>query len=370
MNAGNCAAYEFQLSCRTVFGRGCIDSLGRQVRSLGTAPPGELMLVLCRDSAWCEEPGGRIRASLAQAGDEREPRLQVYDRVIPNPTLGCVREGVALYRRWGAEGIISLGGGSALDAGKAIATEAGARLLVSVPTTAGSGSEASPWAVIEDVRSRRKLSLRCRTPDLALLDPELTMSMPERLTLFTGIDAFAHALEAYLSPRACAVTDALALSAVRLIGESLPVVLGRPRDLGGRAGMLEASFLAGAAMMHCGLGLIHAIANTMGGYYPRLVHGQVVAHLLGPVARFNRRACGARLARVAGSLRGVQDVCEREYARLGLGRLSVREEDIPELASRSAENLNSRTNPREFTGEDIRALLRESFLVVHDRERR
>jgi alcohol dehydrogenase len=326
------------------------------------------MLVLCSDSAWCAEARERIGASLAGAGYGKETCVRVYDRVVPNPTIGSVREGVALCRRWGAEGIVNLGGGSVLDAGKAMAAEAGVRLLVNVPTTAGSGSEASPWAVITDVQARRKVSMRGRTPDLALLDPELTMSMPDCLTLFTGVDAFSHALEGYLSSRACPVTDALALAAVHLIDESLPGALERPGDLRARAGMLQASFLAGAAMMHSGLGLVHAIANTVGGYYPRLVHGRVVANLLGPVVRFNRKAGEGRFGRIVGALREMLDVCERESARLGLGRLSIRESDISDLADRSAGNINAVTNPREFTGDDIRGILRDSFRVAQGRK--
>ncbi len=351
--------YKFNLHCKVIFGERVLERIAEEISELRPRFPSKLLIV--KDQRHIPKLIENIKAKLNQAGCSE---VEIFDEVKPNPTKSCVERGVKLCRKLGSESIIAFGGGSPMDTAKVIAKEAEVDLLVTIPTTAGTGSEVSPWAVIVDEKTREKVSSVEKTPDLALLDPILTLTMPPKLTLFTGIDAFSHALEVYVSKDSNSITDALALKAIQMVSENLPLVIENGQNIAARSKMLEGSLLAGIAMLNCGLGLIHAVANTMGGWYHQLSHGWIIAHLLGEVNKFNRVAKPVKYYEIEKFIKEIENTSSEAAKRLGIPIIEVKEEDINLLVKRSANNVNAATNPRDFSFADIDAIIRNSFKIV------
>jgi len=322
-----------------------------------------LMIVTVREK-WNEEFIKNIRVKLKEAGCKK---VDIFRGVKPDPTRECIEEGIKFCKLSNSKGIIAFGGGSSMDTAKVIAKGANINFLLTIPTTAGTGGEISPWAVITNEKTQEKESFIAKFPDMALLDPCLTVSMPPKVTLFTGIDAFSHALESYFSKSTFSLTDALSLQAIQLIEENLLNAVREGSDLSARSKMLEGSLLAGMAMLHSGLGLVHAIAHPIGGLYHSngLAHGYIIAHLLQSVTEFNKSANLAKYQKVRDSLEIMGGIIDEElFLKLGMPKIKVKEKDIPLLAKRSADNVNALTNPRSFTLSDIEDIIRNSFKVV------
>lgn len=312
----------------------------------------------------------RLMAALEGAG----MAFQVYDRTVPNPTTDTVEEALALYREGNCQAIIGIGGGSSLDCAKAVGVraalpnkslaQAGGVLkvrkdlppLAAVPTTAGTGSEATIAAVITDARTRDKYAISDfpLIPDYAVLDPEMTASLPPRLTASTGMDALTHAVEAFLGRSTTRGTRADALSAVHLIFTNLERAFRDGSDLIARRNMLTASFRAGCAFTKSYVGYVHAIAHSLGGAY-NVPHGYANAVILPVMLRSYGPAIDGKLealAKAAGTVRpgmGRRDAAlsfieavEAMNARCGIGRRipELRREDIPALARRADREAN------------------------------
>ncbi|ROQ93618.1 iron-containing alcohol dehydrogenase [Desulfosoma caldarium] len=320
----------------------------------------------------------------------------VFDGVVANPTEPCVRQGVAMYKEHGCDMILSLGGGSAHDAAKAIALMAvhegtvwdyvGLNKLrhplpplVAVNTTAGTGSDVTRFAVITHVEKRTKLTIvdRRLTPLIAVNDPELMVGLPPTVTVHTGIDALTHAVEAYLSRMATPLSDACALKAVKLIAEYLPRAYARGTDMTARAAMAYAQYLAGIATNNAGAGAVHAMAHQLGGFY-NLPHGLCNAVLLPWVLEYNAAECAERLMRVGEAMRGplaARSVLEgaqraievvRDFERHldvpnRLGLLDVKAEDMPAIAQQAMEDPTVLTNPRRATASDLEQILKAAL---------
>ncbi len=319
-------------------------------------------------------------------------RTTVYDRVEPEPTTAAVGlAAAALGAAEGADVIVSLGGGSVIDTAKnagLLALNGGAlsdyedgadparairRVLphIAVPTTAGTGSEATAWAVFVDPGRRLKTAVYDPRliPAVAILDPDLTVSVPPEVTAGTGMDALTHAAEAYLSQLANPATDALALQAAGLVARHLRRAVAEGADLEARAGMLLASFLAGAAFSNSSCGLVHTLSEALGGFY-RLPHGVTNGVLLAPVLDFNAPACPERVARLRGVLAGgaggdAGAAVRRLAADIGLPRslaeLGVPRADLPALAAAAFEWANDAGNPRDVTLDQVRELLERAL---------
>ena len=352
--------YEFNLSCKVVFGKGAVERVAQEISKLRKEFPSRLLIVTVKER-WNINPVQNIKAKLTQAG---YGKVEIFDKVKPNPTRSCVQQGIELCRKSRIEAIVAFGGGSSMDSAKVMAREAEVDLLVTIPTTAGTGGEISPWAVITDEKTREKVSSVEKTPDLALLDPVLTTTMPPGITLFTGLDAFSHGLEAYVSKSSNCITDALALQAIQTVCENLLQALENGQNIAVRARMLEGSLLAGMAMLNCGLGLIHAVANSIGGWYHQLPHGWIITYLFKEVSQFNRVANPVKYDRIEEFIKEVESVSGRAAKRLNIPGIKVREEDIKLLVKRSANNVNAATNPRDFTLADIEAIIRNSFQIA------
>ncbi len=313
------------------------------------------------------------------------------------PTLEAVEAALGRAREVGAELMVGIGGGSAIDTAKAAAGlfrqpgtvaeyHRGRRLepgrglpLVAIPTTAGTGAEVTKNAVLIDPTRQVKESIRDDSwfPALAIVDPELTLSLPPQATASTGADALCQALESYVSIGAGPLTDPLAAEAVRLIGRSLERAVAQGDDIAARSDMLYGSLLAGMAMANARLGAVHGLAHPLGARY-RIPHGVVCGLLLPHVMAYNLPYAAGKYARAAGLLgldtRGLEDAVAGEravervralLAAIGiparLGPFGVQEAGFPALVEEALGQSSLQHNPRPMKAEDVRTVLAQAL---------
>ena len=281
--------YEFYLPTKLLYGAGCLSALG------GCALPGRKALLVTSAGQSAKRHGylGRVEEQLTQAG----VRAVLYDQITPNPTKAEVMAGAALCRKEGCDFVLGLGGGSSIDAAKAISVMArnpgdywdyvsggtgkgkavpNAPLpVVAVTTTAGTGTEADPWTVTTNEETQEKIGFGYEKtfPVLSVVDPELMVSVPPRRTAYQGFDALFHSTEGYLNRTASPISDLMALEAIRLIGKSLPRAVRDGADLEARGDVALANTLSGMVETLSGCISEHSIAHAMSAYHPKLPHG-------------------------------------------------------------------------------------------------
>lgn len=283
------------------------------------------------------------------AGEGRE--VQVYNETKGDPSVEQVSEMVEQARAFAADAVIGMGGGSPLDASKIVAaslTNDGpvesiidgianrCAPLVAIPTTAGTGSEVTNISVLTDTKEQMKKAVLSNhiIPHTALLVPELTVSMPSRITAATGMDAFCHATEAYLSVKKNPYSDAMALKALGLIFRWLEKAVQEPENLEAREGMLMASFFAGLSFTNSSVTAIHAFAYPLGGRH-HVPHGMANSLMLGPVLAHNLKGNEERFDDLAEAFCGVRDgtrfvpTVQELKSKIGLP-MSLAEAGIPE----------------------------------------
>jgi alcohol dehydrogenase len=365
-----------------VFGPGSLSELGGVVRDkLRSARP-----LLVTDK-------GILKAGIAEKVLPRLPMTVTFDEVEQNPKHMTVDRGGEIARRIKPDLIIGLGGGSVLDAAKAIALlatnpgriedyegrekyKAAPLPVLAIPTTCGTGSEVTWVAVITHTGRQFKMSIKGPQmyPAVALVDPDVLMTLPPHLVASTGLDALTHAVEAYTVKPASVITDTLALEALRLIFRSLP---GAYRDIKNNAEARESlmlgSLLAGMAFGNSDVGAVHCLAESVGSLYDT-PHGVANAVFLPYVMEFNLEAAEAKYARIA-SVAGIEAGSQREAARRLIARIkeisrdlaipSFRELNIPEsdltlIAQKSFANNSNPSNPREATAADYLDILRRA----------
>ncbi|VAW62351.1 Alcohol dehydrogenase [hydrothermal vent metagenome] len=295
------------------FGAGCISQLPALCKQLNINKPLMVTDAGLVKQAFIQE----IIDDSQKAGIE----ITVFSGVKPNPTGANIEQGVAAYHKGGHDGVIATGGGSALDAGKAIALMAGQTLsiwdfedagdnwkrvdsekmapLIAVPTTAGTGSEVGRSSVIvnETDQSKKIIFHPDMMPDIVIEDPALTRALPPYITAATGVDAFVHCLEAWCAPAYHPMADGIALEGMRLIKQWLPVAFKDGEDLVARSHMLVASSM-GASAFQKGLGGIHALAHPLGALYDKH-HGLLNAILLPYVLHRNKPAIENKIKHLA-----------------------------------------------------------------------
>ncbi|GAB4115066.1 MAG: iron-containing alcohol dehydrogenase [Roseiflexaceae bacterium] len=302
--------FEFSLRPRVLYKPGLVRELANEVEAMGA----ERAFVVA-------DPGvaaaGLLDPVLAGLGRVRV--AGIYTDVPANSAVSAVEACAAQAAEVGADLIIAVGGGSPIDTAKAIRIilSEGGRLLdhqgynlltrplmplIAIPTTAGTGSEVTTWAVIRDEESGQKVAFSSPFlgPDLAVLDPELTLGLPPRLTAATGMDALTHAIESFVGTNANPVTDTLGLQAIDMISNNLRAATHSGQDIEARGQMLIASCIAGMAFSSGGgsLGIVHALAHSLGGVY-QVHHGTANAILLAHGMRFNCELVPNRFARIA-----------------------------------------------------------------------
>ena len=252
----------------------------------------------------------KLRDQIVQAGIPCE----VFSGTVPDPTTDAVDQGLSAFLEGRHDSLVSLGGGSPIDTAKAIGLLAanGGRPRdykvpnpipkagpphIAIPTTAGTGSEVTRFAVISDSISQEKMLIAGSSlmPSAAVVDYELTMSMPRRLTADTGTDSLTHAIEAYVSRKANRFTDTLALSAMKTIWAELPTAFRRPEDRAAREGMMLAATLAGIAFSNASVALVHGMSRPIGLFF-HVPHGLSNAMLLPAVTQFSAGSAPGRYA--------------------------------------------------------------------------
>lgn len=372
----------FYMPTKIRFGPGSIEEVGQQALALGVSCP----LVVTDMTMVSVGVSEAVRCSLRAKG----VRFTLYDGVSGEPTVSMVEEAVRVAQEGECDGVIGLGGGSCLDAAKAAAmmlTNDGtlhAYLtgkpigeppvpIIAIPTTFGTGSEATAVAVIGNPEAGYKKGLTNPYfyPRVALVDPELGRSIPPLLAATTGMDAFAHALEAYTSRIATPFSDAMALQAMQNIYGHIAVMVGEGRDLDTLKAMASGSTLAGMAFSNASTGLTHALAERVAVFHD-LAHGLLVAVLLPYVMEFNVPQASAKYARVARALgiadpgnevalaRRLVEAVRKLYRGLGvpstLSEIGIRGEHVARFTSEPFRGTNMLYNARVAEQKDVVAL--------------
>ena len=376
------AVDEFRLPGVTCFGWGAVERAGEEAARNGK----RALLVTGRSAMKRTGVADRVRGLLTAAG----VRVATYDQVESDPSVTTVDRGAEVARAEQCDLVIGLGGGSPMDAARGIAAMAvqdGSILdyvrgkaidrpglpLINIATTAGTGSEITPVAVILD--EERKLKVGVKSPywfgRAAITDPELTMTMPPELTAATGLDALTHAIESYLSTRATQPSEALALRAVELVGANLRAAVADGSNRAAREHMALASMTAGMAFANSGLGLVHGLVHPIGARFG-LAHGLACGRLLPHVLRFNLPAAEDKLARLGAAISGkpgahaedaisgVESLLRDLGVPSGIADLEIPANEMPSLARDGLVSGSVRSNPRPVSEDDARAVLEQA----------
>lgn len=369
-----------------IFGLGSLSQLGESAIRIGAS---KVFLVSDADvikAGWVDRAVHYLKA----AGIE----TVIFSALTTNPKDCEVTEGVKRYRESGCDGIVAVGGGSPTDVAKAIAilaTNGGVLQdyeginkissplppMVIAPSTAGAGSEVSQFTIIVDTARKLKMSIISKSlvPDIAIVDPELVQTMDAKLAAATGLDAFTHGIESYVSLAATPLTDIHALKAIKLASGNLRQAVADRHDMEANTNMSMASLTAGLAFSNAILGATHAMTHQVDGLIDQH-HGETNAAILPAVMEFNLSACPERFRDIAEAMgedvTGLSVMAAAELAveavrRLiadiglakGLGELGLTEEFIPLLSENALKDACLVTNPRPATREDIALIFRK-----------
>ena len=317
----------------------------------------------------------------------------VYSDIKPNPTIENVQNGVAAFKNAGADCIIAVGGGSAMDTAKAIGiiienpefadvrslegvapTKKHAVFTVAVPTTAGTAAEVTINYVITDIEKKRKFVCVDTNdiPEIAVVDPDMMASMPKSLKAATGMDALTHAIEGYITKGAWELSDMFHIKAIEVIARSLRASVNG--DKTGEEGMALGQYIAGMGFSNVGLGVDHSMAHTLSAYYD-MPHGKACATLLPCVMAYNADYTGEKYREIARAMgvKGVDDMSQAEYRKAAVDAVAklaedvgiecslkgvVKEEDLPQLAKDAFADACCPGNPRDTSEKEIEELYR------------
>ncbi len=380
--------FDFHLPTRIACGVGALERLGDFARELGA---GRALVV---------SDGGVVQAGHTQRGLEGLSKAglqtELFDQVHENPSTDDVAAGLAVARGFAPDLLVGLGGGSSMDCAKGVNflyTNGGqiqdywgvgkARQpmlpMIAVPTTAGTGSEAQSFALISDSQTHVKMACgdkkaACR---VAILDPQLTLTQPPRVTALTGIDAVAHAVETYVTLKRNPVSQLFSREAWRLLAANFGRVLEQPGDVAARRAMQFGACFAGLAIENSMLGAAHGLANPLTAHYG-IPHGQAVSLMLPHVIRFNAAEVGgayrellesdggctvwpAADAGAAGLADFVGALASRAGLAIRLAACGVEESRLPALAAQAAREWTTSFNPRPADAEALLAVYRQAF---------
>ena len=379
--------FDFYCPTRIIFGPGKLLELGALASGLG----GKRVLVVSDPGVVKAGHAARGIRSLEQSGIT----ATLFDRIQENPTTAHVNDGLADAKEFRPDMIIGLGGGSSMDCAKGInfLYSCGGRMqdywgegkatgpllpMIAVPTTAGTGSETQSYALIADATTHVKMACGDKRAAFraAILDPELTLTQPARVTVLTGIDALAHALETYVTRRRTSVSLAFSREAWRHLAPNMPRVIRDPENLEARAQMQLGACLAGLAIENSMLGATHALANPLTATYG-IAHGEAIALMLPHVVRRNAElvepwyrdlveCCDLELTASESSAgdalaRFVSDVSREAGLAAKLSDCRVEREKLPRLAEAATQQWTGKFNPVELSGDDYLKLYEAAF---------
>jgi alcohol dehydrogenase len=376
------------LAPEIVYGAGALALVGRHAANLGAT---KVLVVTdpgVREAGWAR----RVETSLDDSGIP----FTTFAGVNPNPKDHEVMSGVDVYRDAACDLIVAIGGGSPMDCAKGIGVVAGnlehinsfegvdevpspGPPLIFIPTTAGTSADVSQFAIITDTTRNVKITIISKMviPDIALVDPETTATMPPDLTAATGMDALCHAFESFVSTASSPLTDMSALSAIRLIVDNLLGAFHEPLNMTYRGNMMMASLMAGLAFSNASLGLVHAMAHSLGGALG-LAHGECNAILLEKAVRHNYTAASKKYDRLAEEMglpidqfalsdrpAALSEHIAKLRTALGitqrLADMGVSLSDLPRLAQFAFDDPCLATNPRLTTPQDIEDIYQQIY---------
>ena len=323
--------------------------------------------------------------------DKEGIEYKLYSDIKPNPTIENVQSGVEVYKEYGADGIVAIGGGSSMDTAKAIGiiinnpefadvrslegvapTKCKSVPIIAVPTTAGTAAEVTINYVITDSEKNRKMV--CvdvhDIPVVAVVDPDMMSTMPKGLTAATGMDALTHAIEGYITKGAWELSDMFHLKAIEVISRSLRDAVNNTKE--GREGMALGQYIAGMGFSNVGLGIVHSMAHPLGALYDT-PHGVANAIILPTVMEYNAPATGDKYKYIAKAMGvdGVEEMSVEEYRKAAIDAVKqlskdvgipadlkeiLKPEDIPFLAQSAFDDACRPGNPRETSVEEISEL--------------
>ena len=368
------------------FGKGAISNVAAEVKARGLQ---KVLLVTDKDLVKFN-----VATKVMKAMDDAGIPYTVYDDIKANPTIQNVQEGVALCKKEGADCIVAVGGGSVIDTSKAIGiimtnpefadvrslegtadTKNPCLPIIAISTTSGTAAEVTINYVITDVEKHRKFV--CVDPHdipvVAIVDPEMSASMPKGLCAATGMDALTHAIEGYITKGAWELTDMLHLKAIEIIARSLRKSVAG--DIDGREEMAIGQYIAGMGFSNVGLGIVHSMAHPLSALYDT-PHGVACATILPTVLEYNAEATGEKYREIARAMgvEGVDTMTQEEYRKAAVqavrqlgqdvgipqkvSEVGVKEEDIHFLAESAMADACTPGNPKDPTLEDVENLYR------------
>ena len=381
--------FSFTGAKKIVFGSGSFEKLGEYIDELGGKRP---MIVIDKNLA-----DAGYRGKIAALFEGIGMTYTLYDRVEAEPPLELADEGAKVALKKKSDIVIGIGGGSAMDTAKAISVIAANKgkakdylglnnipgpglPKIMIPTTAGTGSEVTFTSVFirSDLKKKEGMNSPYLYPEIALLDPVLTLSVPPAVTASTGVDAFCHALESYTSKNASPMSEMFSLEAMELIASSLRTCVHNGDDIVAREAMLLGSLYAGLGLANAGVTAVHSLSYPLGGKYG-IPHGMANTVLLPAVMQFNLPGAIEKLAVVSEIMgEAVEDLSLREAADMAVGAveelihdcdindtletLGVEREDFPELAEMAMTVARPlANNPRTVTVEDAIEIYEDAF---------
>ena len=368
------------------FGKGAISNVATEVKARGLK---KVLLVTDKDLVKFN-----VATKVMKVMDDAGIPYTVYDDIKANPTIENVQTGVEICKKEGADCIVAVGGGSVIDTSKAIGiimtnpefadvrslegvadTKKPCLPIIAISTTSGTAAEVTINYVITDVEKRRKFVFvdPHDIPVVAIVDPEMSASMPKGLCAATGMDALTHAIEGYITKGAWELTDMLHLKAIEMIARSLRKSVSG--DIDGREDMAIAQYIAGMGFSNVGLGIVHSMAHPLSALYDT-PHGVACATILPTVLEYNAEATGEKYREIARAMgvEGVDNMTQEEYRKaavqavrqLGIdvgipqkvSEVGVKDEDIRFLAESAMADACTPGNPKDPTLEDVEALYR------------
>ena len=348
-----------------IFGTGARNLSGKYAKNLGAKRVLLVSDIGVQNAGWVDD----VIASLNKASLS----YTLFTDIVPNPRDFNVKQGVEIYKQYRCDSIVCIGGGSVIDCAKGIGivvangddilTYEGIDKinsplppLICIPTTAGSSADVSQFAIINDITRKVKIAIISKSivPDVALIDPQTTLSMDYNLTIYTGLDALTHAIEAYVSNANSSITDIYALEAIKYLYVALPQVAQNLENLEARGAVMMGSLLAGLAFSNASLGAVHAMAHSLGGWLD-LPHGLCNAILLDKVIQFNLPYANekykpiARIFETKSSqdlVKSINDFKTNLKLTQSLEKMGVTKSVIPHLSSMALKDACMITNPK------------------------
>ena len=365
--------FQFYNPTKIIFGKGAVSKLAEEIR------PDESRVLLVTGKSALKSSGflGKLQNIL------KDKEVTLFDKVHSEPDTAVVDEGVKIAKDNKCKVVVGIGGGSVLDTAKAVASLMnepnfasvadflevdGTRKLeipgigfIAVPTTSGTGSEVTKNSVIINRKLANKRSLRS---DLifarcAIIDPELTLTLPAKMTAETGMDALTHTIEGYTSKNSNSFTDSMALESIKLAQEALAIAVKQPDNYEAREKMSLASLYGGILIANSGVGLVHAISPFLGSLYGT-THGLAVGVLLPYIMEYNSSACPDKLNKTL--ISAVKKISKDIGIPSNLKELGIPEKDIPLIAEKSLTSVSIKINAREIDSKNMVELLQRCWV--------